>query len=293
MTTILITGITGFLGSHAARELCDGHTVVGLVRSSSDLSRISDLSKSAHLRLVEHASEVVAEFRPSVILHCAVAYGGASCRDSVVIDTNIELPMRLAELGAIHGAAKFIHIDSFFSKFQGSYEYLSSYQRSKLQVLEWFRELAKSITIQNVRLEHVYGVHDKIGKAIPTLVRRICSNESRIELTAGEQKRDFVYVTDVARALRLITEQVSGKPRMLETIEVGTGKSTTLRRLLELTKELSGSTSELGFGDLPARIGEPVESKADTRILNELGWQPNISTEDGVRLLIEECRRER
>jgi UDP-glucose 4-epimerase len=87
----------------------------------------------------------------------------------------------------------------------------------------------------------------------------------------GTQRRDFVYVTDLARAFLAAAES----ERSQEIYNVGAGKPQTVNRLVEL---LEGDVVHV-----PKRPGEPECTWADiAKISRELGWQPVVSFEDGV-----------
>ena len=65
------------------------------------------------------------------------------------------------------------------------------------------------------------------------------------------------------------------------------GEPIEVRRLVELVHQLTGSRSKLLFGALPHRPGEPMLTSADTKALQALGWQPQVSLEEGLRRTIE------
>ena len=93
----------------------------------------------------------------------------------------------------------------------------------------------------------------------------------------GSQRRDFVYVTDVARAFLLAAEA----GRVGEVYNLGAGNPQSVNRLVEL---LGGVVV-----NVPRRPGEPDCTWADIgKIRRELGWTPEVSFEDGVRHVLAE-----
>jgi UDP-glucose 4-epimerase len=109
------------------------------------------------------------------------------------------------------------------------------------------------------------------------VVRRALAGEEVVVHGDGEQTRDFTYVADVARAVIAAAEsRHSG-----EIYNVGTGRAQSVNRLVELlgAKEVV---------HLPKRPGEPDCTLADTRLIRErLGWEPRVSFEDGVRIMLD------
>ena len=93
---------------------------------------------------------------------------------------------------------------------------------------------------------------------------------------SGSQERDFVYVSDVARAFRLVAENENA----LGVFNVGKGKSD---KVIDIAKLIS---SDLQF--IPKRPGEPTITLADiTRITTIVGWKPEVGIEEGVNKLLE------
>jgi UDP-glucose 4-epimerase len=93
----------------------------------------------------------------------------------------------------------------------------------------------------------------------------------------GSQSRDFIFVTDVARAnLMAARSSVRG-----EVFNVGAGKPQTVNRLVELL-------GAPGVVHVPRRPGEPDRTEADIgKIRAMLGWEPAVSFERGVALILE------
>jgi UDP-glucose 4-epimerase len=93
----------------------------------------------------------------------------------------------------------------------------------------------------------------------------------------GLQTRDYVYAGDVARATLAAGGQVGG------VFNVGTGSETSVVELYEACRRVAGST--LDAEPAPARLGELQRSVLDvSRAERELGWQPEVALEDGLRL---------
>ena len=120
METILLTGATGFLGSHLLQLLIEeGYDVIIIKRSSSDLSKIKYYEgkyKAYNIEKVEDLFIPFTENRIDVIIHLATDYG----RDSLykMLYTNVMLPVALLELAVVNGVSLFLNTDTFFAKSQ-------------------------------------------------------------------------------------------------------------------------------------------------------------------------------
>jgi len=92
----------------------------------------------------------------------------------------------------------------------------------------------------------------------------------------GKQTRDYIFVGDVVRAT-LAAQEVDGG-----VYNVGTGRETSVVELLDLCVRVAGKDVEPAFA--PARPGELQRSVLDPgRAVDELGWRPERSLEEGLR----------
>ena len=138
-----------------------------------------------------------------------------------------------------------------------------------------------------MKLSHFYGLRDNTSKFVPEMLSKMLRHEPVIELTAGKQWGDFVYVDDVVKAYRLLVEKIDGIREPYLELEVGTGQSVSVKDFLKIMQRLTESRSALEFGKLPYRENEIMEHHAKTsELVRVLGWKPEISIEKGLKELI-------
>lgn len=283
---IVLTGVTGFLGSHLAAALvAKGYEVIGLKRRPSSLQRLNGVLP--HLTLIDvEDADFDALFRDhgkvDAIIHTATSYGRNNESVTEVFAANTEFPLRLLDAGSRAGVQAFMNTDTILDK------YLNLYAFSKNQLLEWGRFFArhKKITFWNLRLEHFYGADDDATKFTAHIVNSCLSNVPEIRLTLGEQRRDFIYIDDVVSVYLLLLREIQGATPTLREFDVGSGKSISIKEFVTLVKRLTGSTTKLSFGALPYREGEVMHSVANTAPLTALGWQCGHDIEAGIRKLL-------
>lgn len=291
--TVILSGVTGFLGSALLQGLLnEGYRVIGIKRSTSDTTRITNELNNPLLTLFDidqaDPAQIFRHDKIDAIIHTATEYGRDGAPVYKILEANLILPIRLAELGINAGTNLFINTDSYFNKGNHSYSHLLNYSLSKKSLLIWLGQIAKKLKIINVVLEHIYGPHDGNAKFVEQLIQQVAIQQKDCtSLTHGHQKRDFIYLDDVVDAyLRLLAFGLS-HDFSFKTFEVGTGHSTPITELATTIKKLSKSQTHLGFGDIPYRSDEIMESVADNSELKELGWFPKVGLSDGIKQILQ------
>jgi CDP-paratose synthetase len=291
--TILLTGSTGFLGSHLLRFLVKKNEVniICLKRSFSNLDRIKHL-ESPNLIFVNiddcEIETVFKEYSINIILHTATQYGRDNQSVTKVLSANLMFPIEIIDLGIKYNVKCFINTDSFFNKPNFSYSHLLDYSLSKKSLLIWMKHLQSKISVCNVILEHIYGENDNPQKFIENSIRNIAFSKKReMNLTYGHQRRDFIYIDDVVSAFEKIINYCIKENFTFKTFEVGRGESVEVATLIETIKRLSNSKIKLNFGAVPYFSDEIMESKANIVELTKIGWTPMYSIEEGINKILE------
>jgi nucleoside-diphosphate-sugar epimerase len=128
----------------------------------------------------------------------------------------------------------------------------------------------------------LYGPHEPPQRLVPSVIRALLAGEPA-ECSSGEQRRDFLYVEDVADALVAITESGVTGP-----VNVGSGVSIAVRDLVARIAEEQGGAASIRWGVRPAAEGEPPLVVADVgRLRREVGWQPRWDLKAGLRRTVQ------
>jgi len=288
---ILLTGATGFLGSHLlARLVKDDHNVIVFVRKTSSLKRISSFLDQVTIYTINDNSyhDLFESVDIETIIHCATNYGRGKPDPVEILETNLIMPMRLLQLGYQSSVRYFINADTILNKA------VNDYTLSKNQFREWLKRYAQKMVCVNIAMEHFYGPLDEPKNFVSSMVKQLLDGVNSIDLTIGEQKRDFIYIDDIISAFFLILAHSVSMEYGYYNFEIGTGNAVTIRELVELIKNISGNTNtQLNFGAIPYREHEVMETNANSTSLYALGWKPVTSLFDGLLKMIEIEQKER
>lgn len=289
----MLTGATGFLGSHLARALVrNHHHVVILKRSFSDCTRLTEVAGDIISYDLDTTDLCVPFERHQpfdAIIHTATAYGRRDESDAALLETNVVFPLRLLQASIKYGTSLFLNTDTFSRKaLSWQATYMLGYHLTKKQFAEWgeYLSVMHQTRFVNIRLEHVYGPFDQPTKFIPFVIRQCLRRNVEIALTAGEQKRDFVYVDDVVEAYLALLSESTVLPKGFSEYQVGTGCATSIRELGQKIHTLTQSSAQLKFGAIPYREQEIMCSQADTTALKMLGWKSKVELDAGLAKMI-------
>ena len=290
---ILVTGATGFLGSHLLKGFLNNtnHNIIVLKRSFSDVSRISNILNNVRVKFYDidkfPLEKVFEETKIDAIVHCATNYGRNENSCYSVLETNLMFPIRLLDLSVQHGVMIFINTDSYFNKENMSYSYLLNYALSKKSLLLWLKYFSKKIKVVNMVLEHVYGEDDRADKFVYQMIDKIAVKKvPSIDLTYGDQKRDFIYVDDVVDNYIKILDYAQKHSFRFRSFDIGTGNAVSIKDFVTEIKKISGSDTVLNFGAIPYREDEIMCSCADVTELQDVGGGAECAYSQGLAKII-------
>ncbi len=303
MTTVLVTGGAGFIGSHLCdRLLAEGKRVVALDDlSTGHIANLAE-SRSYGKRFVFHHIDVRAQglprliqsHEPEVVLHLAARREDAGRFDAMadaglsvmgllnVLEAAVAAKVRkvvLASTAAIYGDARRLPIKETAApgsrpltpgaiSRKVSDDYARFYHR--------FGGLDFTIVVPGA----VYGPRqypaDGSG-VVGALAGAMLAGKQPVIHGDGNQTRDFVFIDDTVHAFALAVDHGSGR-----LVNVGTGVETTINSLYRMLAEITGYKGEPRFGASVA--GQARRVALDNTLAGEqLGWKPWTHLEDGLR----------
>jgi UDP-glucose 4-epimerase len=290
---VLVTGGAGFIGSHVAEALvARGEDVVVLDDLSS--GKRENVPEGADLvegDIREPQDQLFADVKPDVCYHLAAQI---DVRVSVARPEHDAAINVLGTVNLLQAALE--HKTKIVFSSTGGAIYgecdgpapedaprlpIAPYGTSKLAAEEYLATYNRLYGTGHVSLRYgnVYGPRqDPHGEAgvVAIFFKTLRAGETPKVFGDGKQTRDYVYVGDVARATLAAAERDGG------VYNVGTGRETSVVELLDLCQRIAGTSFEPDFQ--PARPGELQRAVVDpSRAVDELGWRPEHSLEDGLR----------
>ena len=317
MTTYLVTGCAGFIGSHLCDSLLeDGHSVVGVDAFTPTYPRslkernLRDALSNSRFRLAEldvaiaDGALVEAVADAELVFHLAAQPGvrtswGASFEHYVhrnllatqrVFEAAAEVGLRvvLASSSSVYG-----DVEAGATQESAALRPISPYGVTKLGCEHLARAYAKSFDLDVVTLRYftVFGPRQRPDMAFTRIAAAVVDGGTPFEVFgSGEQSRDFTYVADAVAATVLAGEHAPSD----SIYNVGGGEEATVNRALELVEEIAGRPVEILRTQ--RMRGDVRRTSADTSALRaECSWVPSVSLREGLRAQLkwyEELRAE-
>lgn len=287
--SILITWWTSYLGEHILEAIYKIDMDIKIVVLTRDIKNAKEkLYKVANYSSISFYSiddiqKAFEENQVTHVVHTATNYGRWWQKVSSLVESNTLYPLKLLEVSMDFWVSYFINTDTSLEK------EISLYARTKKNFIEYAKKIieGKNIHFINLKLEHFYWPNESGEKFIPFLLKKLEKDEA-IDLTAGEQKRDFIYIDDLTYIYeKLLSTWLQNKKDNFLEYQVGTWRSYTIRFVVEKLKELMQSKSQLNFWKIPYRDGESMFSQADISELKKIiDFSPKVNLEEGLKKVV-------
>lgn len=288
--TALITGATGFVGSHLARRLVQEGWRVHIV-SRAD-SRLPEAEEFAHVTnhiydgSTESMVNCVVQAKPDVVFHLASLFLSQHAIKDVnaLIQSNVLSGSQLLEAMKVNQVTHIVNTGTSWQHYNNEdYNPVCLYAATKQAfeaILEFYVQACdiKAITL---KLFDTYGPDDPRPKLFHLLKKAAASGEP-LNMSPGEQLIDLVHIDDVVEAYLIAAQQLlEGKVSRHETYAVSSGNPIPLKELVQIYSAISGSVISVNWGARPYRFREVMKTwNCGVKLPS---WSPQISLENGVK----------
>ena len=305
---ILVTGGSGFLGSHLCERLLgDGHEVVCLDNFfTGTRANVEGLLDNHRFELMRHDVTDPLTMEVDEIFHLACPASPIHYQRNPVrtIRTAVEGTLNMLDLARearariLIASTSEVYGDPLEHPQRETYWgnvnpigpracYDEGKRCAEALAVSYARQYAVEVRI--ARIFNTYGprMHENDGRVVSNFVVQALRNEPITLYGEGEQTRSFCYATDLIEGF----VRLMASPHGADPVNLGNPRETTVRELAELTRKLVGSRSEIVKAPLPK--DDPTRRKPDIARAKELlaGWEPKVPLETGLSSTIDDFRR--
>lgn len=276
---ILLTGATGFLGSHIAENLQDAnHDLLLTKRQCSSLVNCD--SFGSKLEWVNTDSfdwvQKAIQFEPDVIIHAAWNGVSSSNREDWKEQlTNLDFIYHLLKIAEKSQVKKFIALGSQaeYGQFEGKVDEdyplnpTSSYGAVKLAAMTIIKMFCfeHNIDWYWLRVFSIFGERESQNWLLPSVISKMKSDCQEMDFTVGEQKYAYLYVKDFADSI----SKVLNRQGASGIYNLSSDKAISLKDLLLMVREKVNPNFKLNFGRIPYRLNQSMHIEGDTTKFNQ------------------------
>jgi len=308
VTTSVVTGGAGFLGSHLCEHLlANGHRVICMDNLETASLENIDHIRGDHFVFVNHdvMEPITIEEPVDLVFHLAaipspidylrlplltLKIGSYGTHNALGLAKWKRARFVLASTSEVYGDPQ-IHPqpESYWGNVnpvgpRGVYDEAKRY--SEAMTMAYHRQQGVDTAIG--RIFNTYGprMRRNDGRAIPTFVRQALEDKPLTVFGDGSQTRSFCYVDDMIKGMYLLAMSKEHTP-----INLGNPKEFTILELAETVIRVTDSRSEIVYEALP--VDDPQTRQPDITLAKEiLGWKPEIELEEGLRRMLPSLGRE-
>jgi len=287
---VLVTGASGFIGSHLCRRLvADAAEIHAVSRSTHPDDRATLRWWEGDLADIATVRGIFRRVKPDFVFHLASHVMGAPTLQHVLptFHNNLQTTVNLLIAAAELGCHRIVLAGSLVEPQPGHTEYApcSPYAAAKCASSAYARMFHALYGVPAIiaRIFMVYGPgqHD-VSKLIPYVTLSLLQGR-RPRITSGDRLVDWIYVDDVVNGLLAAAQapRVDGS-----TIDLGSGKLVSIRDIVRHLTNLVDGRARPAFGAGPGRPLEPVRRADTSSTYATIGWRPLTALEEGLQLTV-------
>lgn len=290
----LITGATGFIGSHLSRWLVkNGWKVHIITRPNSNVFLLNDILESLSVHEHDGSTErmftILQEVRPDMVFHLASFSQTTHKPKDIVkmLNSNVVFGTQLVEAMINSGVHHLINTSTCLQHFENNiYSPTCLYAATKQafeDILTYYTETTP-LQVVTLKLFNCYGPNDPRSRIL-SLLQKAAKENKTLSLSPGEQFLDLVYIDDISEAYISASELLlKGHSCKNEVYSISSKNPIRLKELVKVFEAVTGTNLQILWGGrsyhireamTPWNIGKPLPN-----------WEPKITLKEGIKRLV-------
>lgn len=289
----LVTGATGFVGSHLAQHLLtNGWKVHAITRPTSSLQTFKSILDHIYIHVhdgtTEQMTRIIEIAKPDVVFHLASLVLANHCLKDIVplLQSNIIFATQLVEAMLQNNIYTLINTGTSWQHYQNKdYSPVCLYAATKRafeDLLQFYVETTP-LKVITLKLFDTYGSGDKRWKLFNQLRDSIQGNKD-LDMSLGDQLIDIVYIDDVTEAYEIAANRhLNNISEKYEDFAISSCNPIPLKELVNIYMNIVGKNINIKWGYRKYRDREVMIPWNKGKILP--GWTPRFAIEQGIKVM--------
>lgn len=291
---VLITGATGFIGSHLTKRLIsDGWDVHIIIRDNSNLKQIQDILSSITVHKYNGSTNdtfrIIKTSQPCIVYHLASLFIVKHQPKDIdqLIRSNILFGTQLVEAMTKNNVYHLINAGTSWQHYNNkNYNPVNLYAATKQSfddILTYYVETTR-LKVITLKLFDTYGPNDPRNKLF-SLLHRTSLKKQILNMSPGNQLLDLVYIDDVINAFILASKYLlQNKVDSHKTYAISSVAPVRLKKIVQIYNKVTGKNLKIHWGYKPYRSREVMRPWNKGYVLP--GWDPKVSLKEGILMLL-------
>tara|TARA_X000000368_G_C23022466_1_gene708632 strand:- start:831 stop:1745 length:915 start_codon:yes stop_codon:yes gene_type:complete len=294
---VLITGGTGYIGTHLTKKLLDDNwEVLLIVRNIDNVNPEYKQELLTIYKIKENESfeEIISKYEPNIVIHLASKITGYDTNKGLedLINSNIVFGTKIIEAMLKTNVKHFINTGTYWEHYDNSlYSPVDLYAASKhaFQVILQKYVESNNIKALTLKLHDTYGPADGRKKIITEFVKAAMTGKE-LFLSPGYQKLNLVHIDDVVQGYMHAVESIMDKKyKGHNEYFLKVNENYNLREIASIIEDILGKEINIQWGSIDYKERVIMEPPDVIPILP--GWQPKVQLIEGIQSVIDDLTR--